>query len=133
MIASQQGANRWVQQIVMTMLLLVPFSPAQAQWFGSDWFAEKEPLQVSVDEAFINVYSGPGRGYPIFYVVERDEIITLLKSRTEWIRIKTRRGLVGWIKRDDMQFTLALDGSKPEFPDSCRGRQLDPECGLSLH
>jgi len=122
MIASQQGANRWLQQIAMTLLLLVlvlvPFSSAQADWFGSDWFAEKEPLQVSVDDAFINVYSGPGRGYPIFYVVERDEVITLLKSRTEWINIKTRRGLIGWIKRDDMQFTLALDGSKPEFPDS---------------
>lgn len=117
MIASLQGANRWVHYIVV-LLLLLPISSAQAQWFGSDWFAEHEPLQVSVDDAFINVYSGPGRGYPIFHVVEREEIITLLKSRTEWIKIKTRRGLVGWIKRDDMQFTLALDGSKPEFPDS---------------
>ena len=118
MIASQQGAHRWLHQIAMTLLLCVPFASAQADWFGSDWFAEKEPLQVSVDDAFINVYSGPGRGYPIFYVVEREEVITLLKSRTDWIKIKTRRGLIGWIKRDDMQLTLALDGSKPEFPDS---------------
>jgi uncharacterized protein YgiM (DUF1202 family) len=100
------------------LFVLVVCAPAHAQWFGSDLFAEKQPLQVSVDDAFINVYSGPGRGYPIFYVVEREEIITLLKSRTEWIKIKTKRGLVGWIKRDDMQFTLALDGSKPEFPDT---------------
>lgn len=118
MIASVQGANRWLHQILMALLFCVPLSPAQAEWFGSDWFTEKEPLKVSVDDAFINVYSGPGRGYPIFYVVERDEVITLLKSRTDWIKIETRRGLVGWIKRDDMQFTLALDGSKPEFPDS---------------
>ena len=118
MIASVRGASPWLYQIVVALLLLVPLSPAQAEWFGSDWFTEKEPLQVSVDDAFINVYSGPGRGYPIFHVVEREEVITLLKSRTEWIQIKTRRGITGWIKREDMQFTLALDGSKPEFPDS---------------
>lgn len=118
MIARVRGANCWVRYIVVTLLLLVPFSPAQAQWFGSGWFTEPTPLKVSVDDAFINVYSGPGRGYPIFHVVEREEVIELVKSRTEWIKIKTRRGIVGWIKRDDMQFTLALDGSKPEFPDS---------------
>lgn len=118
MIARVRGASCWVRYIVVTLLLLMPFSPAQAQWFGSDWFTEPAPLQVTVDDAFINVYSGPGRGYPIFHVVEREEIIELVKSRTEWIKIKTKRGIVGWIKRDDMQFTLALDGSEPEFPDS---------------
>jgi uncharacterized protein YgiM (DUF1202 family) len=98
--------------------LLLAGQPVLAQGWFSNWFVAQEPLQVSVDEAFINVYSGPGRGYPIFHVIEREEIITLLKSRTEWIKIKTRRGIVGGIKRDDMEFTHALDGSKPEFPDS---------------
>ncbi len=97
-------------------------APAHAQWF-SNWFADEE-LQVTVNDAFIDVYAGPGRGYPIFHVVERDEIITLLKSRTDWINIKTRRGIVGWIKRKDMQFTLALDGSEPEFPDNAQADYL---------
>ena len=97
--------------------LLICSSPAWALNGLGHFFAAAEPLQVSVDDAFINVYSGPGRAYPIFHVVEREEIITLLKSRTQWIKIKTNRGITGWIKRDDMQFTLALDGSKPVFPD----------------
>lgn len=123
MTARLSSASHWLYQVVLAALLLAPVV-AQAEWFGSDWFAEKEPQQVSVNDAFINVYAGPGRGYPIFYVVEREEVITLLKSRTEWIKIKTRRGLEGWIKRDDMAFTLALDGSKPEFPDSTQADYL---------
>src|SRR5690606_28530461 len=101
--------------LIMSLLLCVAL-PAQAQWFN--WFSPDEPLQVIIDDAFINVYSGPGRGYPIFHVVEREEVITLLYSRTDWIKIKTKRDLVGWIKRDDMKLTLSPDGSKPDFPDA---------------
>ena len=91
MIANLPRPQWWVGCIAL-LLLLTPFSSAQARWFGSGWFTDAGPLQVTVDDAFINVYAGPGRGYPIFHVVERDEIITLLKSRTEWINIKTQRG-----------------------------------------
>lgn len=101
--------------LALSLLLCVAL-PAQAQWFDS-WFAD-EPLQVTVDDAFINVYSGPGRSYPIFHVVEREEVITLLYSRTDWIKIKTKRNLEGWIKRDDIKLTLSPDGSSPDFPDT---------------
>ncbi len=123
--ASQQQKHSRICSLIGRLLLgclLLAGQPVFAQGWFSNWFTADEPLQVSIDDAFINVYSGPGRGYPIFHVVEREEIITLLKSRTEWIKIKTKRGIVGWIKREDMQFTLALDGSKPEFPDS---KQVD--------
>ena len=122
MIANFQHLRRLSCLIVS--LLLMPLSAAQAEWFGSDWFAEQPLQQVSVNDAFINVYSGPGRGYPIFHVVERDEVITLLKSRTDWIKIKTRRGLQGWVQRSDMHLTLALDGSQPEFPDNTQADYL---------
>lgn len=104
--------------------LVLVAQPAVAQGWFSNWFADQGPLQVSVNDAFINVYSGPGRAYPIFHVAEREEIITLLKSRTDWIKIKTKRGITGWIKREDMQFTLSLDGSKPEFSDSAQADYL---------
>lgn len=121
--ASQQQKRQGVYRLV-GYLLMISCQPVWAQGWFANWFAPQEPLRVSVDEAFINVYSGPGRGYPIFHVIERSEIITLLKSRTGWIKIKTRRGIQGWIQRDDMQFTLALDGSKPEFPDSTQADYL---------
>lgn len=74
-----------------------------------------EPLQVTVNDAFINVHNGPGGGYPIFHVLERGELITLLKIQTDWIKIKTSRDLEGWIKRNDILLTLSSDGAVPEF------------------
>ena len=63
-------------------------------------WADDDP-QVTVNDAFINVHNGPGRGYPVFHVVERGETITLLKSRTDWIKIKTYLGNTGWVRRSD--------------------------------
>ncbi len=79
--------------------------------------AAARELRVTVADTYIDVYSGPGRGYPIFHVVERDEVITLLKSRTDWIKIRTHRGLTGWIRRADIQHTLGPDGQPPLFLD----------------
>jgi hypothetical protein len=96
------------------------------------WFSPEEPLTVSINSAFIDMHSGPGRGYPIFHVVERDEIITLLKRRTDWIKVKTKRSVVGWVKRSDMQFTLAPDGSAPDFPTPGRGAYLEDRFELGM-
>jgi hypothetical protein len=82
---------------------------------GSAYAAE--PLQVTVNDAFINMYSAPGGGHPIFHVVERGETITLLKMHTDWIKIQTGRGKRGWIKRRDIFLTLGPDGKVPEFSD----------------
>lgn len=104
-------------RLLLLSLLLCAALPVQAQWYAN-WFAPEAPLQVSINDAFINLYSGPGSGYPIFHVVEREEVITLLYSRTDWIKIETKRGIKGWIKRDDMKLTLSPDGSQPDFPDA---------------
>lgn len=81
-------------------------------------------LQVTISDAFINLYTGPGRSYPIFHVVERGEAITLLKSRTDWIKVRTYRGKTGWIRRSDMVFTLGPDGQIPDFPDPTQADYL---------
>lgn len=95
---------------------------------ADNWFTglfTDEILQVTVNDAFLNVHSGPGRGYPIFHVVEREEVITLLKGRTDWVKIKTRRNLVGWIKREDMKLTLSPNGEVPDFPDLSQADYLE--------
>lgn len=100
-------------------LLAIPLLSAPVH-AASLWslFAKEEPLQVTVNDAFINVYNAPGRGYPIFHAIERGEQVTLLKMRTDWIKIRTDRGLEGWIQRKDMAQTLGPDNEKPDFPDT---------------
>src|SRR5688500_18034811 len=55
--------------------------------------AEKEKLQqVFVSEPYLELASGPGRGYPVFHVVERDESVDVLYRRTDWFKVRTERG-----------------------------------------
>ncbi len=98
--------------------------PAKADNWLTSLFTDGV-LQVTVNDAFLNVYAAPGRGYPIFHVVERDEVITLIKSRTDWIKIKTKRNLVGWIKREDMKLTLSPNGEVPDFPELSQADYLE--------
>lgn len=90
-------------------------APATAEWFASE-----PPLVVTVNAAYIDVYTGPGRGYPVFHALEYGEPITLLTSRAGWIKIATKRGLEGWIARDAMQDTLGPDQQVPDFNDEYR-------------
>ncbi|WP_049723086.1 SH3 domain-containing protein [Gilvimarinus polysaccharolyticus] len=97
------------------LLVVAASAPAVA-----DWFDAEPPLVVTVDSAYIDVYTGPGRGYPIFHALEYGEPITLLKSRAGWIKIATERGLKGWVERSAMQYTLGPDGQTPDFTDEYR-------------
>lgn len=71
---------------------------------------------VVVTQPFIEMHSGPGRGYPVVYVVGRDETVTVLYSRTEWYRIRTERGTEGWVRREDLARTLLANGDPAPIP-----------------
>jgi opacity protein-like surface antigen len=74
--------------------------------------AEKEKLQqVFVSEPYLELSSGPGRGYPVFHVVEREESVDVLYRRTDWFKVRTERGLEGWARARDMRRTRLADGS----------------------
>lgn len=114
------------KSLVALLLLLTSCSAfsaelgSAAETLGEADLEAEASLQVTVNDTFINVHNGAGRGYPIFHVVERGETITLLKMRTDWIKIATARGITGWIKRSDIFLTLGPDGTVPEFIDSKR-------------
>ena len=61
--------------------------------------------------------TGPGRGYPIFNVVDRGENVDVLKQRTEWYQVRTDNGKEGWVAREQMELTLQEDGSPLKFAD----------------
>jgi hypothetical protein len=42
--------------------------------------AAAENLQLVVSEPYLEMHSGPGRGYPVIYVIGRDEVVTVLYS-----------------------------------------------------
>lgn len=98
---------RWV----LLVLSLVQFAIA-AQAAG----AERQPREVTIADPFIELHTGPGRGYPVFFVAERGEQISLLKRRTEWFKVQVARGQEGWVHFEQLTTTLSPDGEPFDLP-----------------
>jgi len=73
--------------------------------------AAEDLVQVFVAEPFLELHTGPGRGYPVTQVVGRGESVDILYRRTDWFRVRTERGLLGWASLAQMSKTLLADGT----------------------
>lgn len=78
--------------------------------------AEELPA-VKVADPYLELHTGPGKGYPIFHVVDRGERVDVLKRKTDWFKVRTDKGKVGWVYRDQMEQTLTLSGTQTELSD----------------
>jgi hypothetical protein len=87
----------------------------------------QERLQVA--EPFLELHTGPGRGYPVFFVVERRQWVAVELRRTDWYRVRAEGGQVGWVPRHALQATLTEAGAGKTFRDTLLddylGRRLD--------
>lgn len=72
-------------------------------------------LQVFVNAPYLELHTGPGRGYPVFNVVGRDESVDVLKRFTDWYKVRTERGIEGWVAQRDMLQTVLADGTPFTF------------------
>ena len=77
--------------------------------------AAKEYRRVAVADPYLEMHTGPGRGYPKFHIVDRGETIEILKQRTTWFLVRDQQGDEGWVDQAQMQQTLKPDGSKTTF------------------
>ena len=79
-------------------------------------YGEENDLRVQVADPYIELHTGPGRGYPIFYVVERHAWIELQQRQTDWFKVRTDRGRVGWVNADQLTRTLQPNGDPTQVP-----------------
>ena len=76
----------------------------------------KKPLKrVSVADPYLEMHTGPGRGYPKFNIVERGDSVDIVRQRTDWILVRDDDGKEGWVDQAQMELTLKPDGSQLEF------------------
>ena len=80
--------------------------------------AEVRYFQVRINEPYIELHTGPGRGFPIFHVVDRGELVDVIKRRTDWFMLRTAKGKEGWARRSAMVLTLTPDGGETQFADA---------------
>jgi uncharacterized protein YgiM (DUF1202 family) len=79
--------------------------------------ADEAYMRVQVVDPYIELRSGAGRGFPLFYTAERGEWIEILKRKTDWFKVRTAGGKEGWVNRTQIENTLTEAGAKATFRD----------------
>ncbi len=70
---------------------------------------------MAVADPYLEMRTGPARGYPIFHVVDRGESVEIIMQRTDWFLVRDAGGDEGWVDRAQMELTLQADGSEIDF------------------
>lgn len=93
----------------MLLAVLLPFVPiAQAA----------EPVErLRVTDPYIELRTGPGRGFPIHYVAAREEWIVVELRHTDWYKVRTDAGKEGWVHRSQLESTFTEAGVAKTFRD----------------
>jgi hypothetical protein len=87
---------------------------------GAALAADRDALEVIVVDPYLELRTGPGRGFPIVQVVPRGERVQVLKRRTDWFHIRDAAGHEGWVHRSQIAETLVPAGAKLEIEDPAR-------------
>jgi hypothetical protein len=74
-----------------------------------------ERLQIT--DPYIELHTGPGRGFPVFFVAPREQWIAIEMRHTDWYKVRTEEGKVGWVQRQQLQSTLTAAGEQKTFRD----------------
>src|SRR5262245_49826755 len=80
-------------------------------------WADEQNGRVQVADPYLELHTGPGRGYPIFDIAERGERVEILMRHTDWFKVRTARNKEGWVSRAQMEATLTEAGEKKTFRD----------------
>jgi hypothetical protein len=92
--------------LCVVVLLISPAVPLEA---ADDY------RSVAVADPYLEMHTGPGRGYPVFHVVDRGETVEVIKQRTGWFLVRAASGKEGWVDREQMGLTLQRDGEQFSF------------------
>lgn len=74
-----------------------------------------ERLQVA--DPYLEMRTGPGRGYPIHHVAAREEWVEISLRHTDWFKVRTENGKEGWVHRSQLATTLTEAGGQKTFRD----------------
>jgi hypothetical protein len=96
-------------RLAVFVILLLQLLPAPSR-------AQDRHRQVTIQDPYIELHTGPGRGYPIFHVAERGQQIAVKKRRTDWFLVQVPRGEEGWVQYEQLLTTLELDGELFDVP-----------------
>jgi hypothetical protein len=72
--------------------------------------------RLRIADPYLEMHTGPGRGYPVFHVAARDEWIEIELRSTDWYKVRAG-DKVGWVHRRQLETTLTEAGGRKTFRD----------------
>ena len=124
MVATSQGRVHKVLNLALTLFGWLAAIALVAALFGASGVEAAETAataapgeRLQVTDPYIELRTGPGRGFPIFFTVPRDETIAIELRHTDWFKVRTEGGKVGWVERTQLESTLTAGGVKKSFRD----------------
>ncbi len=102
---SPRTERAWLACLILAVIAVAAASPAGAETYR----------RVAVADPYLELRTGPGRGYPVFHVVDRGESVDILKRRTDWFLVRAKSGAEGWVDLGQMELTLEADGAVVDF------------------
>lgn len=70
----------------------------------------KAHRELVVADPYIEMHTGPGEGFPVFFVVGRGDKVTVLTRRTDWYLVREHQGREGWVTEQQLSHTLETNG-----------------------
>ena len=107
---SNVGASLYhhLKALTLVLLLVLAAAPARAQ--------VSERLKIT--DPYIEMRTGPGRGFPVHHVAERHEFVSVELRHTDWFKVRTDNDKVGWVHRRQLASTLTDAGTAKTFRDT---------------
>jgi opacity protein-like surface antigen len=81
-------------------------------------------MRLEVIDPYVEMHTGPGRGYPVFHVIEQGETVEVLTRRPDWYEIRSQQGKVGWTTAAQLSRTLQPTGVPVDLPTVSHGDYL---------
>lgn len=112
-------------QLVWQLLLLLMLSGLLVPTV----YANQKGMALKIAEPYIELHTGPGRGYPITYVATKGQFIRVEKQRTQWFKVSLfiREGNIkeGWVAQSQLALTLTPEGQPIKLNRSTQEDFLD--------
>jgi len=78
--------------------------------------------RVKVADPYLEMRTGPGRGFPVHHVAARHEFVIIELRATDWFKVRTvsdtGNDKIGWVHRRQLEATLTEAGVAKTFRDT---------------
>ena len=109
-------STKFLRSAAALLALVAMVLPARAQTTpATDATLTSERLTVA--DPFLEMRTGPGRGFPVFFVVARGQAVVVELRHTDLYKVRADGGQLGWVHRSQLESTLTAAGSSKTFRD----------------